>query len=144
LSTKVEVALSSARGWLLGLAAGLFSGGLQKGMDYAKERYQGGDLLWNHTGFRTILSKLQTTLWSAETIMEKIPQVIQEEGRGPWAVRQNFAEAMESLIVKVEDIIQVFGGYGYMEDFIVERVFRDVTHLSTALGRRGFDRTAWT
>lgn len=141
LSTRAEIALSSARGWLLSLTAGLFSGGLQKGMDYAQERYQGGDLLSNHTGFRTILSKLQTTLWSAEALMERMPQTIQEEGKGPQAVRQSFAEAIESLATKVEDIIQVFGGYGYMEDFMVERVFRDVTHLAVAFGRRGFDRT---
>ena len=142
-STKAEVALSSARGWLLSLAAGLFSGGLQKGILYAKERYQGGDFIFNHTGLQAILSRLQTTLWNVESLVKQIPQAVREEGKGVEAVRQIFAEGMESLTSKVEDIIQVFGGYGYMEDFIVERVYRDVSHLAVALGRRGFDRMAW-
>lgn len=143
ISECTERALTSARGWVLALTAGIFSGGLRSAIDYAKERYQGGDVIFKHTGLQNVLSGLQTTLWRVEAVIQRNERIAQEERQSSWAVRQNFADAMESLATKAEDIIQIFGGYGYMEDFRVERVFRDVTHLAVSFGRRGFDRTVW-
>ncbi|MBI2890255.1 MAG: acyl-CoA/acyl-ACP dehydrogenase [Nitrospirae bacterium] len=135
----IDETFVSARSWILSLAAGVFAGGSRRAFAYAGERYQGGQAIIHHSGLRQILSRLEAT---GEIARATAVSMLRggATGEGPDGRLAIYAEAIESLAAQSPNIIQVFGGYGYMEDYEVERVYRDVTHLAVAFGRRGFDR----
>lgn len=124
----LENALDSADLAVSAIALGMVSGCLQKGLDYTKVRKTFGQALNAYQPVAFTLS----TLKAEEEILRKF-LYSGDLGDG------------EKLMVKVRSLdlakraskyaLQVHGGYGYLEDFGVEKFYRDSTTLATMFGR---------
>jgi hypothetical protein len=103
---------------------------IEKASSYARERYQGGNLIIEYDAIKLMISQnrglLETCVGSVLKSAEKFSQD-----------RKSWIDVIDSKILASEitvnaclDAIQVFGGYGYMRDYEVEKRFRDAVALS--------------
>ena len=124
-----RIALSSLEGGRIGIAAqsiGMARSALEVAIDYAKERESFGTAIINHqaVGFRladcaTKLEAARQLVWHAASLRDAGRPCLKEA-----AMAKLFAsEAAEQVCSAA---IQTLGGYGYVNDFPVERIYRDV------------------
>jgi alkylation response protein AidB-like acyl-CoA dehydrogenase len=124
-----KIALSALEGGRIGIAAqsvGMARSALEVAIGYAKERSSFGTAIFNHqaVGFRladcaTRLEAARQLIWHAAALRDAGRPCLKEA-----AMAKLFAsEAAEAICSAA---IQTLGGYGYVADFPVERIWRDV------------------
>ena len=136
-SAPAEVIFDHLRFNLIGLSAiavGIARGALASARQYATERYQGGDLIIVHPAMRTLLADSDARIASCQASLGRACQVEgSAEARFREAVRAKLT-IMSAAAGAVTDCLQIFGGYGYMEDYRMEKRLRDVSVLKSAGG----------
>ncbi len=124
-----KIALSALEGGRIGIAAqsiGMARSALEVAIDYAKQRESFGTSIFNHQAvcFRladcaTQLEAARQLAWHAASLRDAGLPCLKEA-----AMAKLFAsEAAEKVCSAA---IQTLGGYGYVNDFPVERIYRDV------------------
>ncbi len=124
-----RIALSALEGGRIGIAAqsvGMARSAFEVALAYAKERQSFGTAIINHqaVGFRladcaTQLEAARQLIWHAASLRDAGLPCLKEA-----AMAKLFAsEAAEAVCSAA---IQTLGGYGYVADFPVERIYRDV------------------
>jgi butyryl-CoA dehydrogenase len=124
-----KIALSALEGGRIGIASqavGMARSALEVAIGYAKERQSFGTAIFNHqaVGFRladcaTKLEAARQLIWHAASLRDAGRPCLKEA-----AMAKLFAsEAAEEICSAA---IQTLGGYGYVNDFPVERIWRDV------------------
>jgi hypothetical protein len=124
-----RIALSALEGGRIGIAAqsvGMARSALDVAIYYAKERQSFGTAIFNHqaVSFRlaecaTKLEAARQLIWHAASLRDAGLPCLKEA-----AMAKLFAsEAAEQICSAA---IQTLGGYGYVNDFPVERIWRDV------------------
>jgi butyryl-CoA dehydrogenase len=124
-----RIALSALEGGRIGIAAqsvGMARSALEVAIDYAKQRESFGTAIINHqaVGFRladcaTQLEAARQLIWHAAALRDAGLPCLKEA-----AMAKLFASEMAERVCSAA--IQTLGGYGYVSDFPVERIWRDV------------------
>lgn len=124
-----RIALANLEGGRIGIAAqsvGMARAAYQHACTYARERESFGKRIVEHqaVGFR--LADMATKIHAAE-LMTLHAAALRDAGK-PCLREAAMAKLHASEIAEevCSAAIQVFGGYGYLEDFPVERIYRDV------------------
>ena len=123
------IALGGLEGGRIGIAAqsvGMARSALDCAIGYAKERESFGTAIFNHqaVGFRlaecaTKIEAARQLIWHAASLRDAGKPCLKEA-----AMAKLFASEMAEQVCSVA--IQTLGGYGYVSDFPVERIYRDV------------------
>ena len=124
-----KIALSALEGGRIGIASqaiGMARSAFECAVKYAKERESFGQTIFNHqaVGFR--LADMATQIEAARSLTHHAA-ALRDAGQPclkEAAMAKLFASEMAEKVCS--DAIQVFGGYGYVSDFPVERIYRDV------------------
>ena len=124
-----RIALSALEGGRIGIAAqsiGMARSAFEVALQYAKERESFGTAIFNHqaVGFRladcaTRLEAARQLVWHAASLRDAGKPCLKEA-----AMAKLFASEMAEQVCSAA--IQTLGGYGYVNDFPVERIWRDV------------------
>ena len=124
-----RIALSALEGGRIGIAAqsvGMARSALDVAIAYAKERQSFGTAIINHqaVGFRladcaTRLEAARQLIWHAASLRDASRPCLKEA-----AMAKLFASETAEAVCSAA--IQTLGGYGYVSDFPVERIYRDV------------------
>lgn len=124
-----KIALSALEGGRIGIAAqslGMARSALDVALDYARQRESFGTALMNHqaVGFRladcaTQLEAARQLTWHAAALRDAGLPCLKEA-----AMAKLFASEMAERVCSAA--LQTLGGYGYVSDFPVERIYRDV------------------
>jgi butyryl-CoA dehydrogenase len=124
-----RIALSALEGGRIGIAAqsvGMARSAFEVALAYAKERQSFGTAIINHqaVGFRladcaTQLEAARQLIWHAATLRDAGRPCLKEA-----AMAKLFASEIAEQVCSAA--IQTLGGYGYVSDFPVERIWRDV------------------
>ena len=124
-----KIALGGLEGGRIGIAAqsiGMARSALDVAIEYAKQRESFGTAIFNHqaVGFRlaecaTQLEAARQLIWHAAALRDEERPCLKEA-----AMAKLFASEVAEKICTVA--IQTLGGYGYVSDFPVERIYRDV------------------
>ena len=124
-----KIALGGLEGGRIGIAAqsvGMARSAFECALDYAKQRESFGQSIFNHqaVGFRlaecaTQIEAARQLIWHAATLRDAGLPCLKEA-----AMAKLFASEMAEKICSAA--IQTLGGYGYVSDFPVERIYRDV------------------
>jgi alkylation response protein AidB-like acyl-CoA dehydrogenase len=124
-----RIALSSLEGGRIGIAAqsiGMARSAFEVALQYARERESFGTAIFNHqaVGFRladcaTRLEAARQLVWHAAALRDAGKPCLTEA-----AMAKLFASEMAEQVCSAA--IQTLGGYGYVSDFPVERIWRDV------------------
>ncbi|KAI3594466.1 Acyl-CoA dehydrogenase, short-chain specific [Cupriavidus sp. U2] len=124
-----KMALSGLEGGRIGIASqsiGMARAAFDAALAYAKERESFGQPLFQHQAVQFRLADMATRIdvarqmvWHAASLKDAGRPCLKEA-----AMAKLFASEMAERVCS--DAIQVFGGYGYVNDFPVERIYRDV------------------
>ncbi|MDO9116290.1 MAG: acyl-CoA dehydrogenase family protein [Polaromonas sp.] len=124
-----KIALGALEGGRIGIAAqsvGMARSAFEFAVQYAKERQSFGTAIFNHqaVGFRladcaTQLEAARQLIWHAASLRDAGLPCLKEA-----AMAKLFASEMAEEVCSAA--IQTLGGYGYVSDFPVERIYRDV------------------
>ena len=124
-----RIALSALEGGRIGIAAqsvGMARSAFEVALQYAKERESFGTAIFNHqaVGFRladcaTKLEAARQLIWHAASLRDAGKPCLKEA-----AMAKLFASEIAEEVCSAA--IQTLGGYGYVQDFPVERIWRDV------------------
>jgi alkylation response protein AidB-like acyl-CoA dehydrogenase len=132
-----EVVMEYLRLWWLGtaaIAAGIAKGAEEAARQYAAERYQGCTEIIHHPAVNALmLAQARSRTASCAGAMERAAA---EGGARPAlaAAAQARLTGLADAAEAVTDSLQAFGGYGYMEDYRMEKRYRDVNTLARAGG----------
>ena len=105
-------------------AVGMAQGAFERALAYAKSRKQFGQTVINFEGVSFKLAEMLIKIESARLMMYKAAWLYDKEK--PNAVSTSMAKAYASRVAMevTDEAIQVFGGYGYLADYHVERFHR--------------------
>ena len=124
-----KIALSALEGGRIGIAAqsvGMARSALEVAIQYAREREAFGTAIFNHQAVSFRLAECASRLEAARQLVWHAA-ALRDAGRPclkEAAMAKLFAsEAAEQVCSAA---IQTLGGYGYVSDFPVERIYRDV------------------
>ncbi|HRD34426.1 MAG TPA: acyl-CoA dehydrogenase family protein [Rhodocyclaceae bacterium] len=124
-----RIALSNLEAGRIGIAAqclGMARAALEAAVKYARERESFGKPIFEHQAVNFRLADMATQLeaarqlvWHAASLKDAGLPCLKEA-----SMAKLFASEMAERVCS--DAIQVHGGYGYVSDFPVERIYRDV------------------
>jgi alkylation response protein AidB-like acyl-CoA dehydrogenase len=105
-------------------AVGMAQGAFEKALNYAKTRKQFGQPIMSFQGISFKLAEMAIKIESARLMMYKAAWLYDKEK--PNAVATSMAKAYAGRVAMevTDEAIQVFGGYGYLADYHVERFHR--------------------
>ncbi len=124
-----KIALSALEGGRIGIAAqsiGMARSAFECALKYAKERESFGQPIFNHQAVGFKLADMATQIEAARSLTHHAA-ALRDAGQPclkEAAMAKLFASEMAEKVCS--DAIQIHGGYGYVSDFPVERIYRDV------------------
>ena len=124
-----KIALSGLEGGRIGIAAqsvGMARAAYEEALGYAKERESFGKPIFEHQAVQFRLAEMAMKIEAARQLI--LHAAAMKDAGLPClkeaAMAKLFASEMAENVVS--SAMQVFGGYGYVADFPVERIYRDV------------------
>ncbi|MEM3536570.1 MAG: acyl-CoA dehydrogenase family protein [Candidatus Bathyarchaeia archaeon] len=105
-------------------AVGMAQGAFEKALNYAKTRKQFGQPIINFQGVSFKLAEMAMKIEAARLMTYKAAWIYDKEKPNPMATSMAKAYASRVAMEVTDDAIQIFGGYGYLADYHVERFHR--------------------
>ena len=125
----LKIALSGLEGGRIGIASqavGMARAAFEAALAYSKDRQSFGQPIFNHQAIQFKLADMATQIeaarqliWHAASLKDAGQPCLKQA-----AMAKLFASEMAERVCS--EAIQVHGGYGYVSDFPVERIYRDV------------------
>jgi alkylation response protein AidB-like acyl-CoA dehydrogenase len=125
----LKIALGGLEGGRIGIASqavGMARAAFEAALRYSKDRQTFGQPIFQHQAVQFKLADMATQIEVARQMIHHAA-VLKDAGRPclkEAAMAKLFASEMAERVCS--DAIQVHGGYGYLSDFPVERIYRDV------------------
>jgi butyryl-CoA dehydrogenase len=118
--------LESGRINVAAQATGMAQAALDAALDYARERRSMGSTLFAHQAVNFRLADMATQIEAARQLYLHAAR-LRDAGR-PCLKEASMAKLFASEMAETvcSDAMQIHGGYGYVTDFPVERIWRDV------------------
>ncbi|AET91627.1 acyl-CoA dehydrogenase [Burkholderia sp. KK1] len=124
----LKIALSNLEGGRIGIAAqalGIARAAFDAARAYAKDRVQFGKAIREHQSVANMLADMQTQINAARLLIHHAARMRTEGVPCLSEASQAKLYASEMAERVCSDAIQIHGGYGYLQDYPVERHYRD-------------------
>jgi alkylation response protein AidB-like acyl-CoA dehydrogenase len=138
-----KIALSALDGGRLGISAcavGLAEAALDHAVAYARQRQQFGRPIGQFQGLGFMLADMATGVEASRALyLEAAERRDRGEGYSALASMAKLLSTDTAMRVTT-DAVQVFGGYGYVSDYPVERLMREAKVLQIVEGTNQIQR----
>src|SRR6058998_1355620 len=107
---------------------GLAQGATDYALEYAKSRETMGKPIGEHQVIAAMLADMETKCEAGRGLLYKVGRMIDEGDTGPELTKLSAMAKLYCTDVAMEvttDAVQILGGYGYMQEYPVERMMRD-------------------
>jgi len=117
--------IDSSRLSVAAQAIGIAQGAFDKALAYAKERQQFGQPIINFQAIQWMLADMATQIETARLLNYRAAYL--EQNGLPFVKESCMAKlnASEAAMFVTDRAIQIYGGYGYIREYPIERYFRD-------------------
>ncbi len=121
----IKLTLEWERSCLVAPSIGGLELGLKKAVEYARERKQFGKPIIKFQAIRHKIADLKMNLEAVRQIVYKVAWMKDKDI--PAMMDASMAKLFVSEIMErtASEILQIFGGYGFIKEYLVERAYRD-------------------
>jgi alkylation response protein AidB-like acyl-CoA dehydrogenase len=118
------------RGFIAAMATGAARRAYQKAFAYARERYQFGKMIINHQEMQRMLGNMLLRITTSTAAYSQLfnPPKLDLPFTAP-VPSLTKAYCTDAALEVAIDAVQVHGGYGYMHEYGLEKIMRDVKTL---------------
>ena len=123
-----RIALTTLDGGRIGIAAqalGIAQAALDKSVQYAKERKQFGKTIGSFGALQEKIALMGTNVEASRLLIHKAAVLKDWHKSYTKAAAMAKSFASQTAMDAATDCVQIFGGYGYMQEYGVERLMRD-------------------
>ena len=134
-------ALDYARVGVGAQAVGLAQGAMELALKHARHRVQFGQPIYNFQAVNHTFAEMAMRIEAARALVYQTARNIDaglKEISGPSAMAKAFATDVAMWVT--ERAVQMMGGYGYMRDFLAEKMMRDAKCLQIYEGTNEIQR----
>ncbi len=119
------IALDGGRIGIASQACGVARAALEASIQYAKDRHAFGQPIGEFQALRWFLANMKTELAAAELLTLRAAYL--KEQKKPFTREASMAKLFASEMAQraCDKAVQIHGGYGYLDEFPVERYLRD-------------------
>jgi len=119
------MALDGGRIGIASQACGIAAAALDEAKAYAKERQTFGKPIAEHQLIQAIIADAATKIEASRGLVYRAADLYDRGVRNTKLASMAKCFASDAAMQITTDAVQVLGGYGYMKDSPVERMFRD-------------------
>jgi alkylation response protein AidB-like acyl-CoA dehydrogenase len=133
--------LDNGRLGIAALAVGIAQAALEHALAYADERRQFGQPIRGFQGMQFKLANMAVRIEAARALLHRAAAA--KDAGEPVSRLSSMAKlfASEAAMYVTTEAVQVFGGYGYVKEYPVERLFRDAKVTEIYEGTSEIQRT---
>jgi alkylation response protein AidB-like acyl-CoA dehydrogenase len=131
---RVMLTLNVGRVLVSGGAVGIAQAALDSAVEYAKDRKAFGNTIGSYQGVSFPLARAKATIDAARLAVYRAAWMF-DQGRNP-VMETSVAKLLagEAAVDVTDKAIRVFGGYGYMREYPIERYYRDARYFAIVEG----------
>ena len=107
------------------LGLGIAEGAMEASINYSKEREQFGKPISSFQGVSFKLSDMATEIEASKLLLFKAADYLMKGKKVNKLSAMAKYKASETAVAVSNDAVQVFGGYGYVKEYPVEKFYRD-------------------
>ncbi len=126
--------LDGGRVGIAALSVGIAQGALDASLKYARERHQFGKPLAEFQAIQWKLADMATEIEAARLMTYKSAWLKMHGQDITLAASQAKYFASEAAVRATNEAVQIHGGYGFIKDFPVEKLYRDVKLMTIGEG----------
>ena len=119
------MALDRTRPGVAAMAVGVGRAAMEFATDYAKERVQFGVPIAMHQAIQFMIADMATKVEAARLLVWQSGALLDQGKRNTLACSHAKRFAADSAMEIATDAVQVYGGYGFIKDYPVEKLMRD-------------------
>jgi acyl-CoA dehydrogenase len=119
---------------------GVAQGGLEKAIQYAKQRKQFGVPIGSFQGIQFKLAEMASWIEAARTLCYKVAWMVDHGKIDPKLISMAKWFAGEVGVKVIDEVVQIHGGYGYLGEFGIERLYRDVKLAEIVEGTKEIEK----
>ena len=122
------------------LAVGIAKGALEYAMGYSKERIQFGQPISQFQAIQFMLADMAIGIETASILVYKAASLIDKERTNSMISSMSKCYATDVAVKVTNDAMLALGGYGYMQDYPIERMLRNAKLLQIVEGTNQIQR----
>ena len=117
--------LEAGRLAMAGTAVGMARNAVSLALEYSKNRETFGKPISSHQAIQIHLANMATSLVAARALIREALEHKEKWGRADMLASMAKLFATEATMRITEDAMRVLGGYGYVSEFPIERLYRE-------------------
>ena len=117
--------LDRTRPGVAAMATGIARAAFEFAVEYSKERVQFGVPIAMHQAVQFMIADMATDIEASRLLTWKSAAMLDEGERNTLVSSHAKRFAADAAMSVTTDAVQIFGGYGFIKDYPVEKLFRD-------------------
>src|SRR5690349_12308126 len=117
--------LDRTRPGVAAMAVGIARAAFEFATDYSRERVQFGVPIAMHQAIQFIIADMATEIEAARLLTWKSAVMLDQDERNTLISSHAKRFAADTAMKVATDAVQVYGGYGFIKEYPVEKLFRD-------------------
>jgi len=122
------------------MGVGISQGGLEKAIKYSKQRKQFGSHISSFQAIQFKLAEMATRIEAARALYYKAGWMADHGKIDPKLMSMAKWYAGEVAVKVIDEVVQIHGGYGYVGEFGIERLYRDAKIIEIVEGTKEIEK----
>ena len=122
------------------ISVGVSQGGLEKAISYAKQRKQFGTPLGSFQGIQFKLAEMASWIEASRALCYKAASMVDSGKVDPKLISMAKWFAGEVGVKVIDEVVQIHGGYGYLGEYGIERLYRNAKLAEIVEGTKEIEK----
>ena len=122
------------------ISVGVAQGGLEKAVSYSKQRKQFGSPLGSFQGIQFKLADMASWIEASRALCYKAAWMVDHGKIDPKLISMAKWFAGEAAVKVIDEVVQIHGGYGYLGEYGIERLYRNAKLAEIVEGTKEIEK----